>query len=235
MSPPVSGRQWGKNPTWHDGILHGPAEFNLGCQRIVVQALKGRRNMCLGMQIVEDSKVCLSMVPKEPDSSLLMWNFYGLHSSHLPHFFLLWANQTTFTQQLLTRNSRLQHQCPEVQKKLFHEVSPLQPARLETQISRHPLFLPAANDTPGNETKAIQGTQLLCLSTGLLSLQWHLIWSRALLKKGNGQVLLLPNLRPYVVLITCGKVCLSHGEETCWSVATEEKGRCFNKLETPLS
>lgn len=117
MSPPVSGRQWGKNPTWHDGILHGPAEFNLGCQRIVVQALKGRRNMCLGMQIVEDSKVYLSMVPKEPDSSLLMWNFYGLHSSHLPHFFLLWANQTTFTQQLLTRNSRLQHQCPEVQKK----------------------------------------------------------------------------------------------------------------------
>lgn len=87
MSPPVSGRQWGKNPTWHDGILHGPAEFNLGCQRIVVQALKGRRNMCLRVQIVEDSKVYLSMVPKKPDSSLLMWNFYGLHSSHLPHFF----------------------------------------------------------------------------------------------------------------------------------------------------
>lgn len=87
MSPPVSGRQWGKNPTWHDGILHGPAEFNLGCQRIVVQALKGRRNMCLRVQIVENSKVYLSMVPKEPDSSLLMWNFYGLHSSHLPHFF----------------------------------------------------------------------------------------------------------------------------------------------------
>lgn len=77
--------------------------------------------------------------------------------------------------------------------------------------------------------------QLLYLSTGLLSLQWHLIWSKVLLKKGNGQVLLLSNLRPYVVLITCGKVCLSYGEEMCWSVATEEKGRCFNKLETPLS
>lgn len=171
------------------------------------------------------------------ETRLFIANVKLLWSSLFPSstFFLLWANQTTFTQQLLTRNSRLQHQCPEVQKKLFHEVSPLQPARLETQISRHPLFLPAANDTPGNETKAIQGTQLLCLSTGLLSLQWHLIWSRALLKKGNGQVLLLPNLRPYVVLITCGKVCLSHGEVTCWSVATEEKGRCFNKLETPLS
>lgn len=77
--------------------------------------------------------------------------------------------------------------------------------------------------------------QLLCLSTGSLSLQWRLIWSKVPLKKGNGQVLLLPNLRPYVVLITCGKVCLSHSEETCWSAATEEKGRCFNKLETPLS
>lgn len=185
------------------------------------------------------SEIYPSIAPKEPGSSLLIWNFNEVHSSHLPYFlFLLWANQTL----LLPSNfshPRLQHQCPEVQKRHFHKVSPwghsTRPARLVTQaeLSGQHWFLPAAKDTTGEESEAIQA--ILCLSMGLLSLQWHLLWSKVLLKKGNGQVLLLPNLRPYVVLITCGKVCLSHGEETCWSVAREEKGRCFNKLETPLS
>lgn len=46
-----------------------------------------------------------------------------------------------------------------------------------------------------------------------------------LLLKGNGQVSLLPNLRPYVVLVSCKNAFLSHGEETWQSAVIEERGR----------
>lgn len=155
----------------------------------------------------------------------LLWSL--LFPSSLFLFFALSKPNTAFTQQLLTRNSTLQHH-PEVQKRHFHGISSLEhhtrPARFvslpqpQGEFSNH-LFLPAAKTQQEIKPKQSE-EQLLCLSTGLPSL---LIWSKVLLRKGNGQVWLLPNCRPYVVVITCGKVCLSHGEETCWSVASEEK------------
>lgn len=82
------------------------------------------------------SEIYPSIAPKEPDSSLLMWNFYGLHSFHLPYFvFLLWANQALLSPSK-SSHPMLQHQCPEVPKRLFHDVSPrghsTRPARLVT-------------------------------------------------------------------------------------------------------
>lgn len=243
MSPPVSTRHWRKKkPLWRDVILHGPAECNASRQRIVVLGLKGKKedlflNVVSEEHALNVSEAYPSIDPKKPDASSSMCNFCGLHSSHLnkPLFSYFHPHPSSSCKEFRSLASRSRvwevqigtsMKCPiqgTQQLSLRRKACKTDPQPLAALHKTTPILPCSTLHTRKWEESNLRSSSSASLHFYFCSNETS-VGVRYYTTRETAKSPLLPNLRPYVVLLTC----LSYSEETCQSVVSGGRERYFN-------